>query len=175
MGTNLIATGLLALALIGASPRPQQAAQRMDVKGIRLGATLAEMQAIAKLTCGADRVRAFDTVCRYADPKDGTFAGRRASSVIFGLSGGRLDTVQVELPAGTYERVRMALDGKFGAASSGTGLHSPCSYTMNGDRVRLVLLQGSRTLLLFEAAAATRAAASERRADATLVTARKDV
>src|SRR5882757_5327306 len=113
MSTNLFATGLLALALVGASPKPQQAVQRMDVKGIRLGATLAEMQATATLTCGPDRVRAFDTVCRYADPKDRTFEGRRASSVIFGLFGGRLDTVQVELPAGAYERVRIALDGKF--------------------------------------------------------------
>ena len=175
MSTNVIATGLLALALVGASPRPQQAEQRVDVKGIRLGATLAEMQATAKLTCGPDRVRAFDTVCRYADPKDGTFAGRRASSVVFGLFGGRLDTVQVELPAGAYERVRIALDGKFGAVSSGAGVHSPRSYVMNGDRVHLVLLQGSKTLILFEAANATRAVDRERRADATLVTVRKDV
>jgi len=175
MGTNLIATGLLALALVGASPRPQQAEHRMDVKGIRLGATLAEMQATAKLTCGADRVRAFDTVCRYADPKDSTFAGRRASSVVFGLFGGRLDTVQVEMPAGAYERVRIALDGKFGTVSSGAGLHSPRSYVMNGDRVHLMLLQGSKTLVLFEAATAPRAGDHERRADATLVTARKDV
>jgi hypothetical protein len=131
----------------------------MDVKGIRLGATLAEMQATAKLTCGLDRVRAFDTVCRYADPKDRTFAGRRASSLVFGLLGGRLETVQVELPAGAYERVRIALDGKFGAASSGAGLHGPRSYVMNGDRVHLIPLQGAKTLILFEAA--------------TLVTARK--
>jgi hypothetical protein len=175
MGTNLIATGLLALALVGASPRPQQAEQRMDVKGIRLGATLAEMQATAKFTCGADRVHAFDTVCRYADPKDSTFAGKRASSLVFGLSGGRLDTVQVELPAGAYERVRIALDGKFGIVPSGAGLHSPRSYVMNGDRVSLVLLQGSKTLVLFEAATVPRAGDRERRADATLVTARKDV
>jgi len=175
MGTNLIATGLLALALVGASPRPQQAEPRMDVKGIRLGATFAEMQATAKLTCGADRERAFDTVCRYANPKDSTFAGRRASSVVFGLFGGRLDTVQVELPAGAYERVRIALDGKFGAVSSGAGVRSPRSYVMNGDRVHLMLLQGPKTLILFEAANATRAVDRERRADATLVTVRKDV
>ena len=175
MGTNVIATGLLALALVGASPRPQQAEQRMDVKGIRLGATLAEMQASAKLTCGLDRVRAFDTVCRYADAKDRTFAGRRASSVVFGLFGGRLDTVQVELPAGSYERVRIALDGKFGTVSTGAGLHGPRSYVMNGDRVHLMLLQGSKTLILFEAATTSGAGDRERRADATLVTARKDV
>jgi len=175
MSTNVIATGLLALALVGAAPRPPQAEPRVDVKGIRLGATLAEMQATAKLTCGLDRVRAFDTVCRYADPKDRTFAGRRASSVVFGLFGGRLDTVQVELPAGAYERVRMALDGKFGTASPGAGLRSPRSYIMNGDRVHLMLLQGSKTLILFEAATGTGVGDRERRADATLVTARKDV
>lgn len=173
MSTNVIATGLLALALVGASPRPQQAEQRVDVKGIRLGATLAEMQATARLTCGPDRVRAFDTVCRYADPNDRTFAGKRASSVIFGVFGGRLDTVQVELPAGAYERVRIALDEKFGTVSSGAGMHSLRSYMMNGDRVHLMLLRGSKTLVLFEAAIG--ATDRERRADATLVTARKDV
>jgi len=175
MGTNVIATGLLALALAGASQRPPHVEQRMDVKGIRLGATLAEMQAAAKLTCGADRVRAFDTVCRYADPKDSTFAGRRASSVVFGLFGGRLDTVQVELPAGAYERVRLALDGKFGTTPSGGDLHGPRSYVMNGDRVHLIRLQGSKTLILFEAATTTGTGDREGRADATLVTARKDV
>jgi len=175
MGTNVIATGLLALALVGASSRPPHVEQRVDVKGIRLGATLAEMQTTAKLTCGLDRVHAFDTVCRYADPKDRTFAGGRASSVVFGLFGGRLDTVQVELPAGAYERVRIALDGKFGAAPSGAGVHGPRSYAMNGDRVHLILLQGSKTLILFEAATATGTSDRERRADATPVTVRKDV
>lgn len=172
MSSNVVATGLLALALVGASPKPHQAEQRMDVKGVRLGATLAEMQATAKLACGPDQTRAFDTVCRYADPKDLAFAGKRASSVIFGLFAGRLDTVLIELPAGAYERTRIALDEKFGLVSTRAGLRNLRSYTMNGDRAHLVLLPGSKALVLFEAA--TDAADRERRADATLVAARKD-
>ena len=175
MSTNLIATGLLALALVGASPKPQPqpAEPRMDVKGMRLGATLAEMQAAAKLSCGPDRGRAFDTVCRYADRKDRTFAGKRASSVVFGLFNGRLDTVEFELPAGAYEQARIALDGKFRAVSRGADLHGLRSYVMNGDRAHLVLLKGAKTVIIFEAA--VDAAERERRADARMVTVRKDV
>lgn len=151
----------------------QASERRMDVKGMLLGATLDEMRSVAKLKCQVDASGQYDMTCRYANAADRTFAGIKASDVLFGLFDGRLDTVAFDLPGDEYRNLKAALDGKFGEVTPQLGVDGLCVYMMNGDRAYLMYQQGNRSLVWYESAGG--AAERQRRADARAATQRKDM
>ena len=164
----------IALCLVLQQPTlAEEVEARMDVKGIQLGASLAEAKALAKLTCSKDATGRFDTVCGYANSRDSTFAGHIAGAAIFGFFSDKLDSVEFNMAGGAYASVKSALDGKFGEATPAPGLEGLSMYRMNGDRGYVMYAEGHRTLVFFQAA--TGVAERERRTDIAKAKLRKDM
>lgn len=151
---NIAVTALIMLSAMSAASHAQQdpEEERMPFKSMRLGMTLAELQGEAKLKCAADKAKEFDQVCIYANVKDQTYGGALASSIVFGLFDGKLDTVRVLIPGSAYSQAKRALDGKFGEVTASAGLTGIATYMMNGDRAHLMFLDGHQAAVLYLAA-----------------------
>lgn len=142
----------IVVAALASVVHAQEAEERFDFKGVKLGTPLQAVRATLRLTCAPDKTGEFDTACVYRDKADRTYAGVPAQEIMFGFFGDKLDSVSVLTKGTYYDEIKAALDGKFGQVTPSPGLNGLSTYMRNGDRIHLMWFDG-QTFVRYEAAA----------------------